>query len=83
MYLSVQISHYPLQDDYKPSIKEVIQRLSSSGLEVHPNRMSTQIFGEFDQVMQVLSETMKWSFETHGKAVFTVNFLEGDRRPKT
>lgn len=82
MYLSVQISHYPLQDDYKPCIKEVIQRLSKSGLEVHTNQMSTQIFGEYDQVMKVLSETMKWSFETHGKAVFTANFLEGDRRPK-
>ncbi|BES72277.1 hypothetical protein RE428_32950 [Marinobacter nanhaiticus D15-8W] len=82
MFLSVQISHYPLKDDYKPSIKEVIQRLSKSGLEVYPNQMSTQVFGEFDQVMQVLSDTMKWSFEAHGKAVFTVNFLEGDRRPK-
>lgn len=83
MYLSVQISHYPLNDDYKPCIREVIQRLSKSGLEVHSNRMSTQVFGEFDQVMKVLSDTMKWSFETHGKAVFTANFLEGDRRPKT
>ncbi|MEQ5834118.1 YkoF family thiamine/hydroxymethylpyrimidine-binding protein [Marinobacter mangrovi] len=82
MYLSVQISHYPLQDEYKASIKEVIQRLKNSGLEVHANRMSTQVFGEFDEVMKVLSETMKWSFETHGKAVFTANFLEGDRRPK-
>ncbi|TBW59618.1 hypothetical protein EZI54_01305 [Marinobacter halodurans] len=82
MYLSVQISHYPLQDDYKSSIREVIQRLRNSGLEVHPNRMSTQVFGDFDQVMKVLAETMKWSFETHGKAVFTANFLEGDRRPK-
>ncbi|WP_111497860.1 YkoF family thiamine/hydroxymethylpyrimidine-binding protein [Marinobacter bohaiensis] len=81
MYLSVQISHYPLQDDYKPCIKQVIERLKSSELEVHPNRMSTQVFGEFDDVMRVLSETMKWSFETHGKAVFTANFLEGDRRP--
>lgn len=82
MYLSVQISYYPLKDDYKPSIKEVIQRLKHSGLEVHANRMSTQVFGDYDQVMQVLSETMKWSFQTHGKAVFTANFLEGDRRPK-
>lgn len=82
MYLSVQISHYPLTDDYKPRIKEVIARFRQSGLEVHANRMSTQVFGEFDQVMQVISETMKWSFETHGKAVFTANFLEGDRRPE-
>ncbi|MCA8865800.1 MULTISPECIES: thiamine-binding protein [unclassified Halomonas] len=86
MYLSVQLSYYPLADDFKPVVKEVVKevvkRLEATGLEVHPNRMSTQVFGEFDAVMAALSEVMKWSFETHGKAVFTANFLEGDRRPR-
>jgi len=82
MYFSVQISYYPLADDFKPAVKEVVKRLEATGLEVHPNRMSTQVFGEFDDVMAGLSDVMKWSFETHGKAVFTVNFLEGDRRPR-
>lgn len=82
MYLSAQLSFYPLTEDYKQPIHELISRLEKSGLEVYPNRMSTQIFGEYDEVMSVLSDTMKWSFETYGKAAFTVNFLEGDRRPK-
>ena len=82
MYLSVQLSYYPLADDFKPVVKEVVKRLEATGLEVHPNRMSTQVFGEFDEVMAALSDAMKWAFETHGKAVFTANFLEGDRRPR-
>ncbi|MGP4843388.1 YkoF family thiamine/hydroxymethylpyrimidine-binding protein [Marinobacter sp. 1Y8] len=82
MYLSVQLSYYPLTDNYKPPIKALIQRLENSGLEVHSNRMSTQIFGEYDTVMNVFSETLRWSFETYGKAVFTANFIEGDRRPR-
>lgn len=82
MYLSVQLSYYPLVDDYKAPIKDIIERLKNSGLDVYSNRMSTQIFGDFDAVMKVLSETMKWSFERYGKAVFVANFLEGDRRPK-
>lgn len=82
MYLSVQLSYYPLADDYKPPIREVIARLQASGLEVYPNRMSTQVFGEFDEVMRVLSDTLKWSFDTYGKAAFVANFLEGDRRPR-
>lgn len=82
MFLSVQLSFYPLNDEYKPPIRQVIARLQQSGIEVIPNRMSTQIFGEYDQVMGVLSDTMKWSFETFGKAVFVANFIEGDRRPK-
>ncbi|MDN6297500.1 MAG: thiamine-binding protein [Halomonas sp.] len=82
MYLSMQLSYYPLKDDFKPPVKEVVKRLEASGLEVYPNRMSTQVFGEFDAVMDALSALMKWSFETYGKAAFTVNFLEGDRRPR-
>ncbi|RUR46530.1 YkoF family thiamine/hydroxymethylpyrimidine-binding protein [Vreelandella populi] len=82
MYLSVQLSYYPLTDDFKPVVKEVVKRLEATGLEVYPNRMSTQVFGEFDAVMAALSDVMKWSFETYGKAVFTANFLEGDRRPR-
>lgn len=83
MFLSVQLSYYPLADDFKPPIKALIERLQNSGLEVYPNRMSTQVFGEFDEVMKVLSDTLRWSFETYGKAVFTANFLEGDRRPRS
>ncbi|HCR98855.1 MULTISPECIES: thiamine-binding protein [Halomonas] len=82
MYLSVQLSYYPLGNDVKPLVKDVVKRLEATGLEVYPNRMSTQIFGEFDAVMAALSDVMKWSFETYGKAVFTANFLEGDRRPR-
>ncbi|MDX1634925.1 MAG: YkoF family thiamine/hydroxymethylpyrimidine-binding protein [Marinobacter sp.] len=83
MFLSVQLSYYPLADDFKPPIKALIARLEQSGLEVYPNRMSTQIFGDFDEVMKVLSETLRWSFETYGKAVFTANIMEGDRRPRS
>ncbi|MWJ27215.1 hypothetical protein GPM19_03185 [Halomonas sp. ZH2S] len=81
MYLSAQLSYYPLTDDFKPIVSEIVKRLEQSGLEVYPNRMSTQLFGEFDEVMRVISDTMKWAYETHGKAAFTANFIEGDRRP--
>ncbi|MCM0612362.1 thiamine-binding protein [Marinobacter sediminum] len=82
MYLSVQLSCYPLNEDYKQAIWDLIARLEETGLEVYPGRMSTEIFGEYDEVMKVLSDTMKWSFETYGKAVFVAKIMEGDRRPK-
>lgn len=59
MYLSVQLSFYPLTDDFKPPVREVVKRLQATGLEVYPNRMSTQVFGEFDAVMAALSDVMK------------------------
>ncbi len=82
MELSVEISYYPLKNDYKPPIRKLIEQFTRSGLEVHSNRMSTQLFGEYDAVMATLNRLMKWSFENHGKAVFVVKFMEGDRRPR-
>jgi len=82
MYLSVELSYYPLKESYKDPIRDLIRKLASSNLEVHSNRMSTQIFGEYGAVMTVLGDTMKWSFDTYGKAVFVAKFMEGDRRPK-
>lgn len=79
MQLSVQLSFYPFTDNHKPPIKDVIDRLEKSGLEVQPNPMSTQVFGEYDQVMRVLSDTMKWAFEQYGKAVFVASFVCGER----
>lgn len=82
MFLSVQLSCYPLKDNYKQPIWDLIERLKKTNLEVVSGRMSTEIFGEYDEVMSVLSDTMKWSFETYGKSVFVAKIMEGDRRPK-
>lgn len=82
MELSVQLSFYPFTDNHKPPIKDVVDRLERSGLDVRANRMSTQIFGEYEQVMRVLTDTMKWSFEQYGEAVFVASFVNGNRRPE-
>lgn len=82
MYLSVQLSWYPLNEEYKEPIRNLIARLEQTDLEVYPGRMSTEIFGDYDEVMSVLSDTMKWSFQTYGKSVFVAKIMEGDRRPR-
>ncbi|WP_404366981.1 YkoF family thiamine/hydroxymethylpyrimidine-binding protein [Marinobacter sp.] len=82
MFLSAQISYYPLEEDFKEPVREVIEKLEHSNIEVHPDRMSTQLFGDYDEVMKVINDAMKWSFENHGKSVFVATFHEGDRRPR-
>jgi len=84
MQISVELSFYPLQEEYKPPIKQVIDKLKScSAIEIHANRMSTQIFGEFDAVTTALNTTMQWSFAEFGHAVFVAKIMNSDRRPKT
>ncbi|MCC5812875.1 MAG: thiamine-binding protein [Ectothiorhodospiraceae bacterium] len=82
MYISVELSFYPFVDAYKDPVRAVVQRLQSSGLEVETGRMSTQVFGEYDEVMRVISDTVRWSFETYGASVFTAKIVNGDRRPR-
>ena len=55
MKVAVDISLYPLDADFIPPIKDVIDRLNArEGLEVWTNAMSTQLVGEFDTVMDAL-----------------------------
>lgn len=76
MEISVEISKYPLADDYIPAIKSFIDRLNTiNGLTIVTNTMSTQVFGEHDLVMNTLRDEMKLSWETYGKAVFACKFI--------
>jgi hypothetical protein len=76
MELSVEISKYPLADDYIPAIKDFIDRLRAiDGLSVVGNTMSTQVFGDYDLVMGSLTEEIRRSYEQFGKAIFVCKFI--------
>jgi len=82
MELSVEISKYPLADDYIPAIKDFIERLQAiNGLSIVGNTMSTQVFGDYDLVMDTLKAEMKYSYETFGKAIFVCKFIGANLDP--
>jgi len=81
MQLSVEISMYPLQDNYIPAIDAFIALLNEhQQIQVKTNSMSTQLFGEYDEVMALLQAAMRYSMDTFGKLVFVVKFIPGDTR---
>ena len=82
MKLSVEISKYPLADEYIPAIKDFISRLNNHNhLEVHTNTMSTQVFGDYDILMPILNDEMRHSFEQHGKMIFIIKFINANLSP--
>ena len=82
MQLSVEISKYPLADDYIPAIKDFIDRLQAiEGLSVVGNTMSTQVFGDYDLVMDTLKEEIRRSYEQFGKAIFVCKFIGANLDP--
>lgn len=76
MQVAVDISLYPLDENFIAPIKNVIERLGQHpGIEIEYNRMSTQLRGEFDVVMPVLTKEIRTTFEDLPKAVFTIKIL--------
>ena len=76
MKVAVDISLYPLDADFIPPIKNVIDRLNMhEELEVWTNAMSTQLVGEFDDVMNALKEELGTTFELLPKAVFVMKMF--------
>lgn len=79
MKISVDISYYPLTEEFVPLILDFIARLNQHpGIEVATNGMSTQVFGEYDQVMSVITREMKVSCELP-HSVFVMKFVNSDR----
>ena len=82
MNISVEISLYPLDDEFLPIIQDIVERLmGDQRVEAIVNTMSTQIFGDFDSVMAVVNKTVEYSFKTYGKQVFVAKFLNSDVKP--
>lgn len=76
MKVAVDISLYPLDADFIPPIKDVIARINEhDGLEVWTNAMSTQVVGEFDDVMEALRSEIGATFEALPKAIFVIKIL--------
>jgi uncharacterized protein YqgV (UPF0045/DUF77 family) len=76
MQVAVDISLYPLDENFIPPIKSVIERLGGhEGVAVEYNRMSTQLRGDFDVVVPALMAEIRTTFEDVPKAVFAIKIL--------
>ena len=78
MKVSIEISMYPLGREYVPEIKAFIDRLKTDEqIECQSNGMSTQIFGEYRYVMQLLTDEMASVFAQDEKCVFVMKVING------
>ena len=80
MRISVDISLYPLTEDYvEPILAFIAQLESNAKLIVKRNSLSTQIFGEYRDVMDVMDKAMEIVFKQLPHSVFSVKFIWTDR----
>lgn len=78
MNTSVDISYYPLQAEFKKPIKSFIRRLREyPQLVVKTSGMSTQVFGEYFEVMKSITTEIHKSFEVP-HSVFVLKIINAD-----
>jgi uncharacterized protein YqgV (UPF0045/DUF77 family) len=78
MNITVELSLYPFNADYKTLIKDFITELNKrDGLVINTTPTSTMIHGEYNHVMDTLKELIAWSYDKHGREVFVAKFIPG------
>ena len=79
MDISVELTLSPLQNEFEPPIIAFIQALRASGLTVLENPLSTQVYGEYDEVMSVLQKEMKTALEAMEQGVLFMKMVKSNR----
>ena len=81
MQISIEISLYPLNKNFISPIDNFINCLKKyDNIEVRTNNMSTQLFGEFDDLIKVLKVEIEKTFKNQMNSVFNLKIVNGDSR---
>lgn len=79
MNISVELTLTPLQDDFEPAIIHFIKQLRTSGLKVLENPLSTQVYGDYDDVMRTLTTEIKDAFQLIERGLLHMKIVKSDR----
>lgn len=80
MNISVELTLSPLQDNFEEIIIDFIKKVRKSGLKVLENPLSTQVYGEYQEVMSMLNENIENTFELMEHGVLYIKIVKSDRR---
>ncbi|MCB0666432.1 MAG: thiamine-binding protein [Saprospiraceae bacterium] len=76
MYITVEISFYPLDQAFGSQILEFIADLKrAQELKIRTNSMSTQISGEFDDVFKCLQTAIKKAFSKEARSALILKMF--------
>ena len=81
MQVSIDVSLYPLNEKFILPIDEFINDLKRyNNIEIRTNSMSTQLFGEFDDLMSILKIEIEKTFKKEINSVLNMKIVNGDSR---
>ena len=81
MQISIEVSLYPLSGNFISPIDNFIScQQQYDSIEVRTNNMSTQLFGEFDDIIKILKVEMEKTFKNETNSAFNLKIVNGDSR---
>ncbi len=79
MKITLDISMYPLREDYESQILKFIDHVkSNSNFEFRVNALSTQLQGEQQEVMNTINNAIAEVYKDGMRATFILKILPGD-----
>ena len=79
MKLSIELTLTPLKNDFIPSVELFIKQLRGLGFDIIENPLSTQIYGDFDLIMNKLVPLIKKTFDEEESIMLHLKMVKGDR----
>ena len=79
MKISVELTLSPLQNEFEEPIINFIKKLRASGLTVLENPLSTQVYGDYDTVMNLITSELKNTFELIDSGLLFMKIVKTDR----
>ena len=79
MKISVELTLAPLNNNYVPTIKSFIKKLRKLKIIINETPLSTQIYGEYDEVMNMIIPIIRKTFEDEDAVMLHIKMIKGDR----
>jgi uncharacterized protein YqgV (UPF0045/DUF77 family) len=79
MKISVELTLTPLQNEFEEHIINFIKKLRASNLTVLENPLSTQVYGDYDTVMRLLTTEIKEAFQLIDNGLLLLKIVKTDR----
>ena len=79
MNVSIEMTLMPLNDNYKDVIKDFILSIRNSEFKVLENPLSTQIYGDYDKLIDLLKIEIKDVFSNNEGIMVNLKIVNGDR----
>jgi uncharacterized protein YqgV (UPF0045/DUF77 family) len=77
--LTAELSLYPFREGYREAIQAFIEAAGRrDALTLVTNAMSTQVCGDYDAVMALISEELRSSYQRFGRQVLVCKLIPGE-----